>query len=413
MNELQFAKKIATIGGTAYLVGGSVRDRLLGKRPKDRDYLLCGVSEKDFTQLFPRAKKVGRAFPVYLLYIGNRPCEVAFARRDKKTGTGYKGFEVDFSPEISVQEDLYRRDLTVNSMAFSILEQKLIDPFGGEQDLKEKLLRATSVHFCEDPVRALRAARFAAQLKFDITADTVAFMNVCKKELAAESKERILLELEKALSCRQPSIFFRALQKAELLDALFPEIYALIGKTQPAEYHPEGDAFEHTMLVLDKVARYNKDTEVRFAALMHDIGKGGTAAAILPHHYGHEERGKEILREFNAKFRLPKKWYISAKFAISEHMRPGKIKQPSKILELILKLKNNPIGADGFRTLIKADNNGKIPVWLKDYDKYLALIETVKAEDAPKHLQGEKIGSWIHCRQIELLKTELKIKKTL
>jgi len=306
-----------------------------------------------------------------------------------------------------VEEDLFRRDITVNSMAFSILDKQLIDPYGGTQDIENKMIRATSCHFCEDPVRALRAARFAAQLNFTITVDTLKLMNVCREELACETKERIIVELEKALACEKPSAFFRSLEKARLLEDVFPEIFALIGKTQPTEYHPEGDAFEHTMLVLDQVARLNKRTEVRFAALMHDVGKGKTPTEILPHHYGHEDRGKEILDSINKKYILPRKWYLASDFAITEHRRPGKMKQPAKVLELMLKLKNNPIGADGFLALIKADNHEEAPVWLKEYDSYLALIENIKASDAPKHLTGKKLGEWIQLHRIEMLKSKL------
>ena len=404
MNEIKFAKKIQEAGGELFLVGGCVRDRLLGKKPNDKDYLLCGISEEDFTRLFPRAVKVGKSFPVYLAYVGAKRCEIAFARTERKTGQGYTGFSVDYNPDITVEEDLYRRDLTINSMAYSVLGRKLMDPFGGRRDLKNKILRATSEHFSEDPVRALRAARFAAQLDFTVSHKTLEMMAACAGELANEPKPRILSELEKALSAPHPSIFFLTLKQTGLLNAVFPEIAALSGKSQPAEYHPEGDAFQHTMLVLDETAKETKRVEVRFAALMHDIGKGRTPEEMLPHHFGHEQRGVETIQEIAKSFELPKKWRMAAEFAAAEHMRPARLKQPAKIADLLVRLQKNPLGIEGFSIIVKADNHGENAECLANADKYLAAMEKVKAEDAPKGLKGTKLADWIRQKQIEAVR---------
>ncbi len=403
MDEIKFAKKIKEAGGEVYLVGGCVRDRLLGKKPNDKDYLLCGIAESDFTKMFPHAIKVGKSFPVYLMYVGQKRCETAFARTERKNGEGYTGFSVEYNPKITVEEDLFRRDLTVNSMAYSVLDKKIIDPYGGRRDLKNRMLRATSQHFSEDPVRALRTARFAAQLDFSVSRKTLQMMTECAAELAKEPKARILAELEKVLAAPRPSLFFRVLKQTKLLSAVFPDICALIGKTQPAEYHPEGDAFEHTMLVLDDVASQTDRTEVRFAALMHDIGKGRTAAEMLPHHIGHEEKGVEIIQELAKSFEFSKKWRLAAEFAAAEHMRPTRLKQPAKIVDLLGALQKNPLGTDGFSAIVKADNHGENAECLENAEKYLAAMGKVKAEDAPKKLKGQKVAEWIRQKQIEAI----------
>ncbi|MDO4952550.1 MAG: HD domain-containing protein [Synergistaceae bacterium] len=404
MDEIKFARKIKDAGGEIYLVGGCVRDRLLGKKPNDKDYLLCGISEDVFIQLFPRAVKVGKSFPVYLMYVGAKRCEIAFARTERKTGQGYTGFSVDYNPHITVEEDLYRRDLTINSMAYSVLERKLTDPFGGRRDLKNKILRATSEHFSEDPVRALRTARFAAQLDFAVSHKTLKMMASCARELANEPKPRILSELEKALSAQRPSIFFLTLKQAGLLNTVFPEIAALSGKSQPAAYHPEGDAFQHTMMVLDEAAKETKRPEVRFGALMHDIGKGRTPEEMLPHHLGHEQRGVEIIQELAKKFELPKKWRMAAEFAAAEHMRPARLKQPAKIVDLLVRLQKNPLGIEGFSAIVKADNHGENAECLVNADKYIEAMKKIKAENAPKDLKGTKLADWIKQKQIEAVK---------
>ncbi len=404
MDEIKFAKKIKEAGGEVYLVGGSVRDRLLGKKPNDKDYMLCGISETKFTELFPSAIKVGRNFPVYLIYIGPKRCETAFARTERKNGEGYTGFSVEYNPRITVEQDLCRRDLTINSMAYSVLEKKIIDPYGGRRDLKNKILRATSEHFSEDPIRALRTARFAAQLGFTVSRKTLQMMTDCAAELAKEVKPRILAELEKALTSTKPSTFFRVLKQTGLLSVVFPNIHALAGKTQPAEYHPEGDAFEHTMLVLDNVAAQTDRTEVRFAALMHDIGKSRTIDEMLPHHIGHEQKGVEIIQELAKNIELPKKWRISAEFAAAEHMRPSRLKQPAKIIDLLNALQKNPLKIDGFSAIVKADNHGENAECLENAEKYLAAMRKVKAEDAPKKIKGQKLAEWIRQRQIEAVK---------
>mgnify|MGYP002860597127 CR=1 FL=1 len=320
MTELDFAKIINKLGGKAYLVGGAVRDKFRGVTAHDRDYCVTGIEEKIFAEAFPHAAKFGKSFPVYSVEIDGAFCEVAFARTERKVGVGYHGFEIIFSPNVTITQDLFRRDTTINAMAIELLSGELIDPFGGREDVLNKKIRAVSEHFTDDPVRALRAARQAAQFGFEICAETIDKMRLCGEELAHEPTERIFDELETALKTDKPSIFFRSLEQADLLEIVFPEIANLRGKIQPAYYHPEGDSYEHTLKILDDVAKINPKPLVRFAALVHDLGKGITPPEMLPHHYKHEKRGLEVLNKMNQRMTLPKNIHILEQVIIKMRM---------------------------------------------------------------------------------------------
>ena len=398
---------MSDIGGTAYVAGGWVRDMIMGRVPYDKDYVVCGVDEADFMEIFPEAKRVGSSFPVFLLQIEGEKCEVAFARTERKAGAGYRGFAISFSPDVTIYDDLYRRDTTMNSMAWSPQMLGVIDPYGGREDIRNKIIRATSEHFMEDPVRALRAARQAAQFEFVIEPRTMDMMKHCGPELSCEPKERLLAETDMALAASEPSIFFRVLRDAELLEIVFPWIFRLIGKVQSVEYHPEGDAFEHAMIVLDEVAALTPRVEVRFAALMHDIGKGETPEEILPHHYGHEQRGLDVLRDMNRVMTLPRRWYLCAEFGIREHMRSGKMTQPRKVVDLLVRLEKHPIGVDGFAAIIYVDNGGEQADCLLNYEKYMNAIRSAHKLKIPDSLVGPQIGEWLRQKEIEAYKRSL------
>jgi tRNA nucleotidyltransferase (CCA-adding enzyme) len=400
MQESCFVKNIKQAGGRVFIVGGWVRDSLMGRVPKDKDYVICGLTEKNFIQIFPKAQKVGKTFPVYILKIDEKTCEIAFARKERKNGSGYKGFVVEYNENISIEDDLFRRDTTMNSIAMELPERRLLDPLDGRQDIYHKRIRASSRHFIEDPVRALRAARQAAELHFAIMPDTLRFMERCGHELIMEPQARIFHEMEGALASKHPSLFFRNLQKADLLADVFPEIYALIGKKQPLEFHPEGDAFEHSMNILDVVSESTAMLSIRFAALTHDIGKGGTPKAIEPHHYGHEKRGDAILMKWNARCTLPKVWLQSARFIIREHMRAPLLEKPGKIVELLLAIHHTKIGFDNFNHIILADH-GSLPVYLREYERFLTAVLSISGKDCPEGLRGSMIGKWIREQQIK------------
>lgn len=399
MTEMEFMQKIEAAGGTLYIAGGWVRDYIRGIAAKDKDYVICGLKEAAFQAAFPEAFKVGAAFPVYLLWVDGEKCEVAFARKEKKTGIGYRGFRVLFDDTVTIEEDLYRRDTTMNSMAYDIKRGTILDPYGGTVDVKMQMIRATSLHFSDDPVRALRAARQAAQFNFSIEPSTLEAMRRCGPELALEAPERLAAELNHALATTAPSVFFHALQAADLLRLVFPELFALIGQTQPSRYHPEGDAFIHSMQVMDRVAQISARPEVRFAALVHDIGKGRTPLSLLPHHYGHERAGLEVLRDWNRRMTLPGRWLKCAVFAISEHMRVHVLKKPGKIVDFISSLAKHPLGPDGFSAIIRADS-GRLPDVLENFEKYQQVLASVVGSKAPAGLTGAAVGAWIRQERI-------------
>ena len=399
MNEVDFVERINSIGGKVYLVGGAVRDKFRGVEAHDRDYCAVGITEDKFNEAFPEAFKVGNSFPVYKVLIDEELCEVAFARRENKIGRGYRGFETIFEPTVTIEDDLYRRDTTMNAIAIELQSGKIIDPFNGIDDIYNRKIRAISKHFVEDPVRALRAARQAAQLQFNITGDTIIAMNKCGEELAQEPAERIFNELNLSLNTDKPSIFFRCLERAKLLEIIFPELHQLIGKTQPIEFHPEGDAFEHTMSILDSVAEMNRKPFVRFAALVHDIGKGTTPENVLPHHYGHDSRGLIVLNEWNRRMTMPRDWLKAAKFIIAHHMHAPLYKKPGKIVDLIMKIQAAGLSFKDFNDIILADHNS-LPSYLENSAQIYEELLKVNGSEHPENLQGEQIGQWIRGERI-------------
>ena len=402
MREEEFVKAVEGAGGTVYLVGGWVRDHLRGATPRDKDFVITGLEREAFAELFPAASLIGHAFPVYLVEIDGVRSEVSFARRERKSGHGYRGFAVDFGAEVTIEDDLFRRDTRINSMAYRLPAMELIDPYGGRSDLAHCVIRATSHHFSEDPVRALRAARQAAELGFVIEDGTRTLMADCATELEEEPTERIVHELSRALAAPQPSLFFEALAHASLLESVFPEIFALRGKTQPPEYHPEGDAYCHTMQIVDVVARKTQTIEARFAALVHDIGKGQTPEEMLPHHYGHEQRGLLVLDAWNKRMTLPKSWLMAAHFVIKEHMRAPLLKKTGKIADLLLAVEKSGLSFADFRRIICADH-GTLPYYLVHGEDLLRKMLQVRGTEAPPELRGADVGKWLREERVRRL----------
>lgn len=402
MREEEFVKAVEGAGGTVYLVGGWVRDHLRGATPRDKDFVITGLEREAFAELFPAASLIGHAFPVYLVEIDGVRSEVSFARRERKSGHGYRGFAVDFGAEVTIEDDLFRRDTRINSMAYRLPAMELIDPYGGRSDLAHCVIRATSHHFSEDPVRALRAARQAAELGFVIEDGTRTLMADCATELEEEPTERIVHELSRALAAPQPSLFFEALAHASLLESVFPEIFALKGKTQPPEYHPEGDAYCHTMQIVDVVARKTRTIEARFAALVHDIGKGKTPEEMVPHHYGHEQRGLLVLDAWNERMILPKSWLMAARFVIKEHMRAPLLKKTGKIADLLLAVEKSGLSFADFRRIICADH-GTLPYYLVHGEELLRKMLQVRGTEAPPELHGADVGKWLREERVRRL----------
>ena len=288
-----------------YLVGGAVRDRLLGLPVRERDWVVVGARTTDLDALGYR--RVGRDFPVYLHPQTNE--EYALARTERKTAPGYRGFTVHADPTVTLEEDLQRRDLTINAMAED-RDGNILDPVGGRAHLEARVLHHVSDAFREDPVRLLRVARFAARfhhLGFRVAPGTRALMAAMVRngEVSALVAERVWQETERALAEPDPSVYFEVLRDCGALAVVFPEVEALFGVPQPARWHPEIDTGLHVMLALDHAARRGFSTEVRFAVLVHDLGKGTTPPEQLPSHPGHEERSVALLQELCQRLAVP------------------------------------------------------------------------------------------------------------
>ena len=343
-----------------YLVGGAVRDRLLGLPVKDRDWVVVGATPEAMTTL--GYKIVGADFPVFL-HPETRE-EYALARTERKSGQGYKGFTVYAGPDVTLEQDLARRDLTINAMAEDA-GGRLIDLFGGAADLKRGILRHVAPAFAEDPLRVLRVARFAARFGYPVAHETQALMRTLVEagEIETLVAERVWSELDRALAEQQPVRFFEVLRECGALQRLLPELDALFGVPQPPEHHPEIDTGVHTLMVLAQAARLSADARVRCAALLHDLGKGTTPASEWPKHIGHEERGAALVRDICRRLRVPNEYrdlaVLVARFHTHCH-RAAELRDAT-LLETLEALDafRRPERVEGFVCACEADFRGR------------------------------------------------------
>ena len=320
-----------------YLVGGAVRDKLLGRPFTERDYVVVGAAPDDLLALGYRP--VGKDFPVFLHPKSGE--QYALARTERKTGPGYYGFATRFSPDVTLEEDLARRDLTINAMA-ERADGTVVDPYGGRRDLEARLLRHVSPAFVEDPLRVLRVARFAARLAplgFTVADETLDLMRkiVAAGEMRALVPERVWVETERALGEDTPAVYFEVLRASGALAEVFPEVDALFGVPQPAKWHPEIDTGVHTLQVLDVAASLSRDTTVRFAALVHDVGKALTPRDQWPSHFGHEATGAKLIEKMAERLRVPTEHRDLAVLVARHHARVHRVgeQRPGTILELL------------------------------------------------------------------------------
>jgi tRNA nucleotidyltransferase (CCA-adding enzyme) len=348
-----------------YLVGGAVRDKLLDRPVTDHDHVVVGARPEEMLEQGYRP--VGKDFPVFLHPKTNE--EYALARTERKTGHGYHGFAFHADPSVTLEQDLARRDLTINAMA-ETEDGQLVDPFNGARDLEQRLLRHVSPAFLEDPVRLLRVARFAARfapLGFTVAAETMALMQQMVRDGEVDHlvPERVWQETRKALGEAQPSAFLRVLRESGALAVLFPEVDALYGVPQRAEFHPEVDTGVHIEMVLDMAARIAPGNDVvGFCALTHDLGKALTPADVLPRHLGHEHAGVAPLRQLVARLRVPTEHAALAELVCREHLnvhRAFELK-PSTVLRLLTSLDalRRPERLSLFLAACEADKRGRL-----------------------------------------------------
>lgn len=376
-----------------YLVGGAVRDQLLGLPIKDRDYLVVGATpEMLLAQGF---QQVGAEFPVFLHPESKE--EYALARQERKNGAGYHGFICDFSPEVTIEQDLIRRDLTINAIAQDITSGEIIDPFCGKADIEAKCLRHVSPAFEEDPLRVLRVARFAARfhsMGFHIADETVKLMTKMTAcgELAHLTAERVWLETQKAFETDSPHIYFEVLREIDALKVLFPEVDALFGKPQPAQHHPEIDSGVHTLMVLAQAKKFAKQaqnpTALLFAALCHDLGKALTPDEILPHHYGHEKKGVKPARALAERLKVSSEEKEFALLVTEYHTHCHKIAElrPETVVKLFnaLDVWRKPARFQDFLFACEADARGRLGFEARDYPQSKiaqGYFEAAKAVD--------------------------------
>ena len=398
-----------------YLVGGAVRDRLLGMPVADRDHVVVGATPDDMRARGYRP--VGKDFPVFLHPLTGE--EYALARTERKTGRGYHAFEFDTDVGVTLEQDLERRDLTINAMAEDV-DGAIIDPFGGQRDLAARVLRHVSPAFAEDPVRVLRVARFAARyapLGFHVAGETLALMRrmVQDGEVAHLVAERVWAETRKALTEPAPSAFLKTLRACGALRVVFPEVDALYGVPQRAEYHPEGDTGIHVELVLDMAAQLApRDDLVGWCALTHDLGKALTPKHELPRHVGHEHNGIDAVRGLSERLKVPAEHAALAQLVCRFHLDAHRALElrPATVLELLERLDSfrRPERLARFLVVCEADKRGRLGLSESIYPQADFLraahagASAVKAADfVAQGLAGVAVGAAMQAARIRAI----------
>ncbi|MEQ8288186.1 MAG: multifunctional CCA addition/repair protein [Gammaproteobacteria bacterium] len=392
-----------------YLVGGAVRDKLLGLPVKDRDWVVVGATPGQMLEL--GYKPVGKDFPVFLH--PDTKEEYALARTERKSGKGYKGFSFHTDPDVTLEEDLQRRDLSINAMAEDEAGN-LIDPYNGSADIRSKQLRHVSPAFNEDPLRVLRVARFAATLGFKVAPETMDLLKQMSSsgELEALVPERVWTETEKALAGRYPGRYILVLRACQALAVLFPELERLFGIPQPAKYHPEIDSGLHTIMCLNQAARLTDEPVVRFATLMHDLGKGTTPESEWPNHHGHEARGAKLVDKVCDRFRIPNKYRELARMVARYHLDCHRIQQmkPETVLKKLEQLDafRRPERLDDFLLACEADARGRAGLEDNDYPQSdffrqaLAAANEVDSQSLQQQgFEGKALGREITQQRIK------------
>nr|WP_245217525.1 multifunctional CCA addition/repair protein [Rheinheimera maricola] len=408
------AKKLATGKPVQrYLVGGAVRDSLLGYPFHERDWVVVGATPQQMLDL--GYQQVGKDFPVFLH--PNTKEEHALARTERKSGKGYTGFSVYAAPDVTLEQDLLRRDLTINAIAQAD-DGSLVDPFGGVADIKNKILRHVSNAFAEDPLRVLRVARFYARyahLGFSVAAETLALMQQLSDELTTLTPERVWQETAKALSEQTPQAYFQLLYDTGALQVLMPELSALWGVPQPPQWHPEIDTGVHTLMVLQQAAVLSTRLDIRFAALVHDLGKGVTKPELWPSHHGHEHTGLPLIKLLCDRLRVPNDCRDLALLVCEYHQLVHRARElkSSTVLKLFdaIDLWRKPERLEAILLSCTADLRGRTGFEQAEYPQanYLQALATaarqVNAKDlVAQGLTGEAIKQGLQRSRLAAIK---------
>lgn len=400
-----------------YLVGGAVRDSLLGHPYQEKDYVVVGATPEHM--LAQGFQPVGKDFPVFLHPETKE--EYALARTERKSGKGYHGFQFFTDTTVSLEEDLIRRDLTINAIAMD-QDGKLYDPYGGQTDLENKTLRHVSEAFAEDPLRVLRVARFAARYSsygFHIAPETLQLMQTMAEsgELDALTPERVWKETSRALLEDHADIYFQTLRDCGALKHLFPEIDALFGVPQRPEYHPEVDCGIHTLMSLQQACKSNYSLDVRFAVLVHDLGKALTPVNELPRHIMHEERGVKPVTELCERLKVPTQTRQLALSVCKEHLKCHQIMslKPGTVWRLLQRLDvlRRPERVEAFVQACECDAKGRLGLEDRPYPQAqymldaMQVVRSIKVQDLPENIKGAEIGEMLIQYRIDAL-TEFK-----
>ena len=392
-----------------YLVGGAVRDSLLGHPYQEKDYVVVGATPEHM--LAQGFQPVGKDFPVFLHPETKE--EYALARTERKSGKGYHGFQFFTDTTVSLEEDLIRRDLTINAIAMD-QDGRIYDPYGGQTDLENKTLRHVSEAFAEDPLRVLRVARFAARYSsygFHIASETLQLMQTMAEsgELDALTPERVWKETSRALLEDHADIYFQTLRDCGALKHLFPEIDALFGVPQRPEYHPEVDCGIHTLMSLQQACKSNYSLDVRFAVLVHDLGKALTPVNELPRHIMHEERGVKPVTELCERLKVPTQTRQLALSVCKEHLKCHQIMslKPGTVWRLLQRLDvlRRPERVEAFVQACECDARGRLGLEDRPYPQAqymldaMQVVRSIKVQDLPENIKGAEIGEMlIQCR---------------
>lgn len=396
-----------------YLVGGAVRDQLLGHPYHEKDYVVVGATPEQL--LAQGFQPVGKDFPVFLH--PETKDEYALARTERKSGQGYHGFEFYTDSTVTLEQDLIRRDLTINAIAMDA-EGTLYDPYGGQRDLELRVLRHVSDAFVEDQLRVLRVARFAARYKtlgFTVAEETLALMQQLADsgELEALTPERVWKETSRALMEDHADEYFEVLRRCGALKVLFPEIEALYGIPQRPEYHPEIDCGIHTMMSLQQACRANYALDVRFAVLVHDLGKALTPVDELPRHIMHEERGVKPVTEVCERLKVPTQMKQLAITVCKEHLKchQALTLKPGTLWRLLQRLDvlRRPERVEAFVQACECDSRGRLGLEDREYPqsayilKVMDVVRNIKAQDLPADIKGPDIGEMLIERRIHAI----------
>lgn len=397
-----------------YLVGGAVRDQLLGIEPQDRDWVVVGATVEQMLNL--GYKPVGKDFPVFLHPETKE--EYALARTERKSGHGYHGFSFHAAPDVTLEEDLRRRDLTINAMAQGS-DGTLIDPYAGEEDLQLGRLRHVSPAFREDPLRVLRVARYAARYHrwgFRVAHSTQKLLTeiVESGELQHLVPERVWLETQKVLAAENPQRYFEVLRGCGALKVIFPELEQLFGVPQPKKHHPEEDSGVHTLMVLEQAAKLSAQPEVRFAALLHDLGKGTTNPELWPKHHAHEERGYKLVENVCARMKVPSNYRDLAVLVARYHGLYHRAEElrPQTMLGLLEKLDlfRRPERLELFLAACEADSRGRMGFAEGEYLQVGLIRNAFKAattisgrDMVIEGFSGKEVGERLRERRIRLI----------